>query len=1678
MLELTIPRSDASPEFWPEDWVEHVPGMVNDELFPERIGPTIPEFLSHAEWLDSTHDILDHSTCSCKKKPPPENASSRPPAQATSNLENGAEAEAAGRKRKHAEIADTTSSTARKAPEVSANVADEESRQYTKEMMAAEQERKRDLRGKRPYRKGELVWVRLPWNVTKPKELHSDMDMGIEALHVWPAIILSNDFTSRVGKIGEIHNRYDVKYCGPLDNRGANSLPTSLFAHIDEDYIFPFSAFNYKDHLNVMEDALNIIAPAFLDGELGLADTSGDWKTRYTTNLPFKALTDRRVWDRSLAAFAQAIKFSYELADMWAQTDGYIGQQEDEEGGMWWGAERIWQEELVRLKKTRGQIKLEGLSPAKPGAENAALFLKISSICVQESSYRERKTWQTLLRGDLYELEANEDNKPAVSEDGIGENGTATKKQPEVKPFVKPDALSSMPVPPNGYHFRKLNSDETEVTCDVFGQYLRRACIAWFILTKSSNAASTTDIAGRIYSGLDNVAWGLFVRNDPDKADPNSAGGIERVLSLAGKLPGKTAVVPTTTWIEQRQPGRILNMSASPSADHQPAPVALEADTPTSATVPTPHQSQMGNDEAPRSTEDNEIGQERERWPGSSSPLSMDYEDLKGTRRGPAVYEDEDEDMEMDTDEEPMAYEYDDMDIIEDSEEEDDDENNQNQENNEEGPTDRVSESTIQPHRTPSPQKIQSPNENTPRDNERMKQYHGGSQHEVEDESVYDDDDDAEERHSSVTSSTIPLTSLDDSPNQRHRNTENRAEDERQHHLVDASSSEVLHKQSHIGDNLGESSTLSSLPETGQVKDKAQAASPHHDDDLTDLSESEGDDGNEDEDADENDNGESEEDEGDENDDNGEEDDEDAEEAEENAEEQNSLTRKGQAAKNPDQRGKTAHRASQSPSLSPPSSVISLHRDDDAHTSAVNTVKNNGTSAGPHQKTTSTSVNGDEAKSPNKTLKLTLKLSRSPPNATSKENATEVPKREDNGRGDNGNQEAEQNVDVLSAQKPNPTPTSHGRKPSIFGSNTMEEEQQQDQDDAEPEDGELSEDEDEAGKTEISRETGIANRNKPRANEEESTEYSDAEEAYAHSRSNFYIVLSDVSLDLLLYRETEPQAESGAKAKPTPTKPSNQNTSSQTTSHPLERPPSTLSSAPSQPTLEALAALIKIEIKFAALRDQLYIERMNEITKEEEMVTNGTHRSLVYLHNILKARHDNLLRLADLRQKEFEIEAVRVRDYDKKTCMSWWNDSKDQLVKHEYESNARKRRRIEKDKHDFDMPKPVPKPLPPKTVTAQDRQARAFDWNAGPSITPLNTHEISNDLLAMGIGTRVPYRNTHVPALAGIVPAQMTIAPYGRNQALNTTMNGGRMPYQGEEMMMSDSINGIGHLDPIPPAAGPNHRVQQPRQHQPYSSGVPIMDQTIYGQAQAQARREGRQIPTSMDPFDAGRRRDRVPEDMETGMNGMMSGPGNNSRGDKHRRQLAEHVDFGPTDGPTTKKRKTGSDGYQLQASANPSRSLLDVKVEMAESGVDPRLTATAAAGSLTHHRSASPQHAANARRELAPPNPLIASAPGLSVSSHSFNHAPTSGFGATQLGGPVGEGNSQIGSSSLSAGPQQQQLVTGPPMPLTTPGGSISQQQPTTGSWGYRFPSGATPGMPSSENRNRFLTGMATARN
>jgi hypothetical protein len=40
--------------------------------------------------------------------------------------------------------------------------------------------------------------------------------------------------------------------------------------------------------------------------------------------------------------------------------------------------------------------------------------------------------------------------------------------------------------------------------------------------------------------------------------------------------------------------------------------------------------------------------------------------------------------------------------------------------------------------------------------------------------------------------------------------------------------------------------------------------------------------------------------------------------------------------------------------------------------------------------------------------------------------------------------------------------------------------------------------------------------------------------------------------------------------------------------------------------------LLQIEVKFAALRDQLYVERMDELSREEEVIADG--KPIVCLH--------------------------------------------------------------------------------------------------------------------------------------------------------------------------------------------------------------------------------------------------------------------------------------------------------------------------------------------------------------------------------------------------------------------------------------------------------------------------------
>jgi hypothetical protein len=62
------------------------------------------------------------------------------------------------------------------------------------------------------------------------------------------------------------------------------------------------------------------------------------------------------------------------------------------------------------------------------------------------------------------------------------------------------------------------------------------------------------------------------------------------------------------------------------------------------------------------------------------------------------------------------------------------------------------------------------------------------------------------------------------------------------------------------------------------------------------------------------------------------------------------------------------------------------------------------------------------------------------------------------------------------------------------------------------------------------------------------------------------------------------------------------------------------SSHPPPPNSAAVKALLGLEIKFAALRDQLYVERMEETAAEEEMILNGKSNYPDLLESVLTDR--------------------------------------------------------------------------------------------------------------------------------------------------------------------------------------------------------------------------------------------------------------------------------------------------------------------------------------------------------------------------------------------------------------------------------------------------------------------------
>lgn len=122
---------------------------------------------------------------------------------------------------------------------------------------------------------------------------------------------------------------------------------------------------------------------------------------------------------------------------------------------------------------------------------------------------------------------------------------------------------------------------------------------------------------------------------------------------------------------------------------------------------------------------------------------------------------------------------------------------------------------------------------------------------------------------------------------------------------------------------------------------------------------------------------------------------------------------------------------------------------------------------------------------------------------------------------------------------------------------------------------------------------------------------------------------------------------------------------------------------------EAMDALTKIEIGFARLRDQLYVERTEEVSKEGQMILDGTHPELIHITALIEARRQHRLRMAELWFEEDQRYYAKMAAAEEREAWLTWRHNAADLRRESMDDISRKRRKLEREKRNIDAPRPV-----------------------------------------------------------------------------------------------------------------------------------------------------------------------------------------------------------------------------------------------------------------------------------------------------------------------------------------------------------------------------------------------------
>ncbi|KZP21280.1 hypothetical protein FIBSPDRAFT_860733 [Athelia psychrophila] len=267
---------------------------------------------------------------------------------------------------------------------------------------------------------------------------------------------------------------------------------------------------------------------------------------------------------------------------------------------------------------------------------------------------------------------------------------------------------------------------------------------------------------------------------------------------------------------------------------------------------------------------------------------------------------------------------------------------------------------------------------------------------------------------------------------------------------------------------------------------------------------------------------------------------------------------------------------------------------------------------------------------------------------------------------------------------------------------------------------------------------------------------------------------------------------------------------------------------------EALDVLASIELKFALLRERVYVEKMEGIAWEETLIAEGTHPESVYLHNELSRREAKRKEFA-ARQRTYDMAAVtKKRKASEDYIWGWWKFARDELQTDMVSEHKRKYRRLERDRRALGQPQPVrhiptlPREVPAPPTLRQIVKSFPYPGNRShtkkaelsptpmvyPELSTLTAADIANDLDFLYQHRRMPF-DPH-PHRAGMViggnGSQLGPASAGPPM---TPMQQGFDPYMAVDVAPGPSYPPNGRMAPPPPPPQQQHYAGQPPNYAP-----------------------------------------------------------------------------------------------------------------------------------------------------------------------------------------------------------------------------------------------------------------------